>query len=115
MYHQESVENDYDGVCIHFRHETKNFPFQLAVDIILKTFHKYQYYSQQDYDGNDPRITIDLDYERQQQSYKMNDAVKSFITHFFKAIQNAALFEITHDYEFGFGDFFLQLMRESFL
>ncbi len=31
----------------------------------------------------------------------MNDAVKSFITHFYRAIQNAKIFEITHDYEFG--------------
>lgn len=44
---------------------------------------------------------IDLDYERQQQSYKMNDAVRSFITHFFKAIQNANIYDITQDYEFG--------------
>lgn len=44
---------------------------------------------------------IDLEFERQQQSYKMNDAVKSFINHFFRAIQNAKIFEITHDYEFG--------------
>jgi len=52
-------------------------------------------------DGGEPRVVIDLEYERQQQSYKMNDAVKSFITHFFKAIQNAKIFEITHDYEYG--------------
>lgn len=50
---------------------------------------------------NEPRVVIDLEFERQQQSYKMNDAVKSFINHFFRAIQNAKIFEITHDYEFG--------------
>ncbi len=50
---------------------------------------------------DEPRVVIDLEYERQQQSYKMNDAVKSFITHFFRAIQNAKIFEITHDYEYG--------------
>jgi hypothetical protein len=44
---------------------------------------------------------IDLDFERQQQSYKMNDAVRSFITHFYRAIQNAKIFEITHDYEYS--------------
>jgi hypothetical protein len=49
----------------------------------------------------EPRVVIDLEFERQQQSYKMNDAVKSFITHFFKAVQNARIFEITHDYEYG--------------
>ena len=49
----------------------------------------------------EPRVVIDLEFERQQQSYKMNDAVKSFITHFYRAIQNAKIFEITHDYEFG--------------
>lgn len=51
--------------------------------------------------NNEPRVVIDLEFERQQQSYKMNDAVKSFINHFFRAIQNAKIFEITHDYEFG--------------
>lgn len=50
---------------------------------------------------SEPRVVIDLEFERQQQSYKMNDAVKSFINHFFRAIQNAKIFEITHDYEFG--------------
>lgn len=50
---------------------------------------------------DEPRVVIDLEYERQQQSYKMNDAVKSFITHFYRAIQNAKIFEITHDYEYG--------------
>ncbi len=50
---------------------------------------------------SEPRMVIDLEFERQQQSYKMNDAVKSFINHFFRAIQNAKIFEITHDYEFG--------------
>lgn len=51
---------------------------------------------------DEPRVVIDLEYERQQQSYKMNDAVKSFITHFYRAIQNAKIFEITHDYEYGY-------------
>ncbi|CAF0710291.1 unnamed protein product [Brachionus calyciflorus] len=71
MYHQDSIENDYD----------------------------YPYY-QQDAES-DVRVVIDLDFERQQQSYKMNDAVKSFITHFYRSIQNAKIFEITHDYEYG--------------
>lgn len=73
MYHQESIENDYD----------------------------YQYYQQDSEMPMENPVVIDLEYERQQQSYKMNDAVKSFITHFFKAIQNAKIFEITHDYEYG--------------
>lgn len=46
-------------------------------------------------------MVIDLEFERQQQSYKMNDAVKSFITHFYRSIQNGKIFEITHDYEYG--------------
>jgi hypothetical protein len=45
---------------------------------------------------------VGLEFENQQQSYKMNDAVKSYINHFFKAIQNENLFEITHDYEYGY-------------
>lgn len=57
------------------------------------------YYRQES--ESEPRVVIDLEFERQQQSYKMNDAVKSFINHFFRAIQNAKIFEITHDYEFG--------------
>lgn len=65
----------------------------------------YEYNSNNDFyrqeSESEPRVVIDLDYERQQQSYKMNDAVKSFINHFFRAIQNAKIFEITHDYEFG--------------
>jgi len=58
-----------------------------------------EYYRQES--ESEPRVVIDLEFERQQQSYKMNDAVKSFINHFFRAIQNAKIFEITHDYEFG--------------
>lgn len=77
MYHQESIDNDYD------------YPYG-----------NNQYY-QDGEPSNEARVVIDLEYERQQQSYKMNDAVKSFITHFFRSIQNAKLFEITHDYEYG--------------
>lgn len=74
IYHQESIENE------------------------------YEYYAdrdQNDYMMNEPRVVIDLEFERQQQSYKMNDAVRSFITHFYRAIQNAKIFEITHDYEYS--------------
>ncbi|RNA25873.1 eukaryotic translation initiation factor 3 subunit L, partial [Brachionus plicatilis] len=73
MYHQESIENDYE----------------------------YQYYQQDGDSLADTRVVIDLEFERQQQSYKMNDAVKSFITHFYRSIQNGKIFEITHDYEYG--------------
>jgi len=82
MYHQESIETDYDI-----------YPYGGG----------NQFYRQES-DASalgEPRVVIDLEFERQQQSYKMNDAVKSFITHFYRAIQNAKIFEITHDYEFG--------------
>lgn len=59
------------------------------------------YYPQDVETTGESRVIIDLEYERQQQSYKMNDAVKSFITHFFRAIQKAKIFEITHDYEYS--------------
>lgn len=78
MYHQESIENDYEY-----------------------SYGSNQFYHQDSENANEPRVVIDLEYERQQQSYKMNDAVKSFITHFYRAIQNAKIFEITHDYEYG--------------
>jgi hypothetical protein len=32
----------------------------------------------------------------------MNDAVKNFITHFFKAIQSGNIYDITNDYEYGY-------------
>lgn len=78
MFHQESIENDYEY-----------------------SYGSNQFYHQDSENQNEPRVVIDLEYERQQQSYKMNDAVKSFITHFYRAIQNAKIFEITHDYEYG--------------
>jgi len=61
---------------------------------------EYQYEGYE-YGSSENQRVIDLNFERQQQSYKMNDAVKSFITHFFKAIQSGNLYEITNDYEFG--------------
>jgi len=82
MYHQESIENEYDM-----------YPYGGGSN---------QFYRQEsEVSLSEPRVVIDLEFERQQQSYKMNDAVKSFITHFYRAIQNAKIFEITHDYEFG--------------
>jgi translation initiation factor 3 subunit L len=78
MFHQESMENEYEF-----------------------SYGSNQFYHQDSENPSEPRVVIDLEYERQQQSYKMNDAVKSFITHFYRAIQNAKIFEITHDYEYG--------------
>lgn len=78
MYHQDSIDNDYNDY-----------------------YGNNQYYQQDSETAGEARVVIDLEFERQQQSYKMNDAVKSFITHFYRAIQNAKIFEITHDYEYG--------------
>jgi len=74
---KDNLENEFD-----YPHNTNN-----------------EFYRQES--ESEPRVVIDLEFERQQQSYKMNDAVKSFINHFFRAIQSAKIYEITHDYEFG--------------
>lgn len=78
-FNQDNLENDYD------------YPYD----------RNSEFYRQESDSQSEPRVVIDLEFERQQQSYKMNDAVKSFINHFYRAIQNAKIFEITHDYEYG--------------
>ena len=43
----------------------------------------------------------------------MNDAVKNFITHFFKAIQCGSIYDITNDYEYGYNLLFFSSIQPN--